>query len=168
MLSFKEFVREEIKHIEVLDMISELDLSSIKTSDISYKPGKLKIPRKDMPQVKSEDFHELLRFFKKDNIKVTKGLEKLSSIVPIQKNIVKDKVIKLIKSNTDKLRKPLLISKDNYLIDGHHRYAALKFLEPDNTVGVIRIDLPVEEALKEIKRFPKTFSKNMRNHEPTS
>lgn len=54
---------------------------------------------------------------------------------------------------------PIFVSKDNFIIDGHHRWAALVGLnmadgrpEPIE-MNVIQIDLPIEEVIKRTKEF---------------
>jgi hypothetical protein len=35
-----------------------------------------------------------------------------------------------------------IVSKDNYIMDGHHRWAAISLIDPSSTVDVTQIDLP--------------------------
>ena len=35
-----------------------------------------------------------------------------------------------------------IVSKDNYIMDGHHRWAAISLIDPSSTVNVTQIDLP--------------------------
>ena len=56
-------------------------------------------------------------------------------------------------------RKPVIASSDNYIIDGHHRW--LVALNYDDTVDIIRINMPVRELLKLTLEFPKTYYKDI-------
>lgn len=71
-MNFKQFLFIEKTYLKNLKKISEGAVAKIKASDIVYKPSKkFQIPRKDMPQVKSEDFNDLLKFFEKDGVRIT-------------------------------------------------------------------------------------------------
>lgn len=45
------------------------------------------------------------------------------------------------------------ISKDNKILDGHHRWAALKQDNPDTIVTVIRADIPIEDLIQAALEF---------------
>ncbi len=80
--------------------------------------------RKDMPQVNTQNLSKALSIAK-SKVKVTKGMSIVGSLKPSQKEFIKDKtrgISKKYDKPTD--MKPLIISKDNYIVDGHHRWAA--------------------------------------------
>jgi hypothetical protein len=53
--------------------------------------------------------------------------------------------------------RPLVVSKENYLIDGHHRWAAEYALQAGQgkkaNINVYRVDMPVFQLLSEAKKF---------------
>lgn len=60
-------------------------------------------------------------------------------------------------------KEPIFVSRDNYVIDGHHRWAAVVGRDAaDNRLGqlkmrVVRVDAPISEVLKIAKRWTKDF-----------
>ena len=42
---------------------------------------------------------------------------------------------------------PLVISKDNFIVDGHHRWAAYRLKRPKASLPVIAINAPVKDIL---------------------
>lgn len=103
--------------------------------------------REDMPQVKdvskvreSEDIPTgYLEFVDPKKLK------------PIQDGI-KESILNHIVENWDKEgKRPVLISKDNWIIDGHHRVKAA--IKKNKWVRVIRIELPGKKALTAVKKL---------------
>lgn len=52
---------------------------------------------------------------------------------------------------------PIIISKDGYIVDGHHRWIAFKLLK--KPLKAIQIDLPKNEAIIEFKKIEGLISK---------
>lgn len=70
---------------------------------------------------------------------------------PIQKG-VDEELLKSIVDNWDTAGKqPVLISKDNWVIDGHHRVKAA--IKKNKWIRVIRIGLPGKKALTAVKNL---------------
>jgi len=79
-------------------------------------------------------------------------------IMPIQKEFDPAKVEKFKKwliDNPQEPRKPVVISKDLYVIDGHHRWLAAMD-HPNTPVEVLQINLPFAEVLKLAKQYAAT------------
>lgn len=80
----------------------------------------LGLQRRSMPQIiDQEDFKQFLR---KSNISFSKNTIFSHKLKPTQKHLNPEKIIKLLKSSKSDT-KPIIISSDNYVIDGHHRWA---------------------------------------------
>lgn len=94
-----------------------------------------------------------------DKIKAEFIMVKAHKILPIQKQIYLSKfssnIIKygLINKDSKMLEKPLIISKDNELIDGHHRWMSIMICNPDLEVKVLKIHLKAEKLLNIVKNF---------------
>tara|TARA_Y100000034_G_scaffold122053_1_gene167044 strand:- start:1015 stop:1656 length:642 start_codon:yes stop_codon:yes gene_type:complete len=89
-----------------------------------------------------------------DVIGVTIKQIPVKKLKPIQKQIYYDKSIKStarfgIGKITDFLTKKsfFIISDDNYIIDGHHRFLSAMLVNPDMKVHALSIDLPIKELL---------------------
>ena len=71
------------------------------------------------------------------------------NLKPAQNEINKEIVDNLI----DKMKKygehknPIVISKDKYIVDGHHRWAAYKKYKPNQKLDAVVIDAPVNNAI---------------------
>ena len=83
------------------------------------------------------------------NEKITVG-----KLKPIQKQIYFDKAMKDTASfGADGSRNFLenqtffIVSVDNFIIDGHHRYLAAFLIDPKMKVNVVKIDLPIKQLL---------------------
>ena len=52
---------------------------------------------------------------------------------------------------------PVIISSDNHILDGHHRWAALTSISAERTMKVIRVDLPMKDLLAKTLDMPGVF-----------
>lgn len=123
----------------------------------------LGIPRSKMPQIEDDSIRDFLKYIKKSHsikkqrfpVSKLKATQNQLSLKAIRK---KQKKIKQGNYNTS----PILISKDNYILDGHHRWASLRDCEmnPKNCntnrkfkIKVFKIDSPIKPLLKKTKKF---------------
>ena len=109
--------------------------------------GSKDIPRRLMPQIYDVSaFAKLIK--NKYSVKSNKALIAASKLKPSQNEINEDRVLSVIKDiksgNNGGL---LVVSKDGFIVDGHHRWAAYKKLSPDKKLPVLVIDLPIQDAL---------------------
>lgn len=120
----------------------------------------LGIARGHMPQVKSSDYDELVDFLKGENIKFTKGKVDAKSLKATQRNFNQDKIIGAAANyHTLSNAKPIIVSSDNYVIDGHHRW--LGALNVGGDITIMKANVKVDDLLTAIRKFPKTFTKNI-------
>jgi hypothetical protein len=105
--------------------------------------------RKDMPQVNTQKLSKALSMAK-SKVKVTKGMSIAGSLKASQKELIKSKVIGISKKyNKPTDMKPLIISKDNYIVDGHHRWgAAIHKFGKDAKVPTFTLHLKRDEAIE--------------------
>ena len=115
----------------------------------SFCKGAQKIPRRLMPQIyNTKKFSKSIfkRFrIRSKTLKMPTGHLKPSQN-EINRQIVK-KVVKSMKARPNKAQKPIVVSKDNYVVDGHHRWAAQKVLNPKKKIPVVKMNLPINDAL---------------------
>jgi hypothetical protein len=82
------------------------------------------VPRSIMPQVRAKHINKFIDHLKKNDIEVKKVVVDPKKLKAIQGEFDKEK----IKINMEKLKneplKPIIISDDNYVIDGNHRWVA--------------------------------------------
>jgi len=92
---------------------------------------------------------------KDDIVKVKMEQVTVGSLHPIQKQIYFDKSINPIAENGAVKSKAFMtgknttfiMSKDHYIIDGHHRFLASVLLDPTMKVNSLVIDLPIKDLL---------------------
>ena len=88
-----------------------------------------------------------------DVVKVTKKSITVSKLKPIQRQIYFDKSMDTIaqfgvKASVSFMKTQLfIISTDNFIIDGHHRFQSMMLIDPTQKANVLVIDLPLSELL---------------------
>jgi hypothetical protein len=110
------------------------------------------ISRTNMPQVATNDLDKAIDMVS-NTVRITKGNIKAGTLKKSQKELFKDKVAGIAANftNPNKL-KPLIISKDNHIVDGHHRWAAaIEKWGNDVKIPIIRINLPILKAIEVYK-----------------
>lgn len=113
------------------------------------KYGQIKRRRSNMPQVDLEKFKQGY-----DPVAVSLALR---DVKPSQIDYHKKKLKKLTKKLRQEAEgemKPLIVSKDNYLLDGHHRHrAAKKVWGPQTKVKAFKMKEERKQALDKLERY---------------
>jgi hypothetical protein len=112
----------------------------------------LGIPRKLMPQFSSaadiRSFREFLR--SKYGIKSKRTTRSAGQLRPSQEEIRRDRtdsVREEIRMNQLDPKVPIVVSADNYVIDGHHRWAAFHLHSPKKQLPVLQIQASGKDVL---------------------
>jgi ParB-like chromosome segregation protein Spo0J len=92
---------------------------------------------------------------KQDDDKIDVSIKKIKvgKLKPIQKQIYFDKSIKMVAAGLEKTANFLknestfIVSDDNFIIDGHHRFLAAVLIDPDMDVNCMVISLPIKKLL---------------------
>ena len=128
---------------------------------IPERKDTLDIDRKDMPQVKSSDMKDFIKYLRTNGITTNKKLVDPSKLKATQGQFHKQKISDLMTAIEDgKLNKePILISKDNYVIDGHHRWLAFSNLGRDLTV--YQVNTTADNLIDLMKAYPKSFTEKL-------
>jgi len=113
----------------------------------------LGILRKDMPQIESDDVDKYLEYLTQSGIKYQSGKYPIYKLKLTQRDINLDKVDKLSTVSKSNLSKPIIISKDNYILDGHHRVLALYSMNEKESIPTIMVNLSIRELLKVTHQF---------------
>ena len=113
----------------------------------TFCKGAKTIPRRLMPQI-----YNHRRFSKKikKNFNISSKTIKLPTkgLKPSQNEIngeIVDKVVKSMKKTKKEM--PIVVSKDGYVVDGHHRWAAHKKMNPHKKIKALKINAPIDDAL---------------------
>ena len=109
--------------------------------------------RSEMPQVSGDDLSDVIELIQKNNIPVSVSENLPGDLKHSQKEIHKNKVKNIIKDMREgKKMPPCVISKDNWIVDGHHRNVAYKIECPNETKKSIKIELPRDRAIQIYKK----------------
>ena len=101
-----------------------------------------------MPQVRGKDTPELLHTLADNGIAYRRGEVAVNRLKPTQTNGIPSKIDAIASTITrgDTLS-PIVISRDGWILDGHHRWLAVKKVGGD-TIECIIIGLPKWDALR--------------------
>jgi len=126
----------------------------------------LNVPRAEMPQIRSHDVTEFLNTLRAKGIKVEEKQQTAGSLKPTQRELNPEKVaaLKGIPTTRDK---PIIVSKDGFIMDGHHRWAGIVADNPNHKIATHTVDLPMKELLKEGHAFPKAMKQSAEETGPT-
>lgn len=109
--------------------------------------GSLGVPREVMPQIRNDRINEFLDSLPCD---VLEEKTVIRWIKPTQTTYLVEKVLskeKYFRETKDYKFKKLIVSSDNYLLDGHHNYLGLKNADPWAQVLVGRVPMKMAELL---------------------
>lgn len=128
----------------------------IQLRDTIVPKKSLGISRELMPQIASENRDDFFRFVLGNGRKISKEIVHTTSLIPSQSEFSRSKILSMIKSrNALALDLPIIISSDNYILDGHHRFLAK--LHFNMKIAAFKIDMPILELIAMTKRYSKVF-----------
>ena len=139
----------------------ELKFEIISEDTIKHISKSLGVSRDKMPQINSKDVGEFVKYLKDKGIEASSSLIDVSKIGMTQKDINVNKVKDLLGVEKSNLAKPVIISKDNYILDGHHRVVALYNVDKNFKLKTIKIDLGIKDLLNVAREFPKASFKGI-------
>lgn len=119
----------------------------------------LMIPRSEMPQIDSTSREGLFSWLKK-----TAGIENewvdlsTAELNPSQCQVNMDKISSL-RTDPGVAEKPIIVSNDNYVLDGHHTWMANHL--NGNQQKCVRLGAPASQCLDLMKAYPKSFTKGI-------
>lgn len=141
----------------------DLLYKAIEKADLKYtkyvKNG-LGKERKNMPQIDADNIKKVIKHFEDKDVDVAEKSIEISKIKPSQKDFDDNKIIGMMKKGSDKINVKYLLSKDGYLVDGHHRWASALEEDDKQNVSITQIDLPIKSLLKRISSLKLTYKEN--------
>lgn len=121
------------------------------------------ISRANMPQIPDEHSEHFINvFIKKLGVKVRVKTVDPETLKPTQ-NEFSDKGIQKNMGRIGKgyAKPPIIVSKDNYIMDGHHRWAA--HANSKVKIKIRQVDMHSSELLEVMKRYSKVNFKDIYN-----
>ena len=121
----------------------------------------LGIKRKDMPQIKKEDYEEFIEYLQDNGAKFRKETVPASELKAMQSEFSDKGIIKQIEKNLDQgiNTKAIIVSEDDFVLDGHHRW--LVAMNTGNDLDIYRVNMPAYELYDLVQGFEKTYYKDM-------
>ena len=136
-------------------------------ASVKFKVSK-NISRHQMPQIKSEHVDEFIDYIKEMGYDVTNERVPVKTLMPTQSKYNPDKIAGMLKNmNKGILSGKIITSRDNYIVDGHHRYKAILTMDEDELMSIIRVQADIDELLDIAHSFPKSFKQGInesKNH----
>jgi hypothetical protein len=121
-----------------------------------------KLPKTPRGRVVAVD--AFVQHLKDVGIKTSRELVPAAGLRATQMEMKGDVVARMMTDHTfDPAHEPMFISRDNYVIDGHHRWAAVVGRDAedghlgDSKLKVVRIDAPISEILHRANWWTKEF-----------
>jgi SPP1 gp7 family putative phage head morphogenesis protein len=123
----------------------------------------LGIPRKNMPQIAGEDRAGLLSFLKTLGVKHDRATIRASALRPSQREFSREK-IEAARLHASTAR-PVLVSKDGYVVDGHHQWFSELLDDPDAEVYTLRFDEMARPLIAHVRMYREAYRENSRDSE---
>lgn len=160
----KEIDRVEAMNKELGNKIKAMSEEVIEPND------NLGYSRNEMPQIDFKHLESFLSYLQENKVTIIKTKIKAKDLKPIQKELETDKADRIWKQsqkekdeNINPLQRLVFVSKDNRLLDGHHRWLAAQRNKPEFKMNCLVIDKDVKEALKLMHSFDKTTKRDIKD-----
>jgi len=128
---------------------------------VPEKEDTMGIPRREMPQIDSKNHKHFFDHLKKNNLSVVKKTVDPSKLKATQGHFNKTKIQDMMKGiQGGKIEpKPIIVSKDNYVMDGHHRWLAHSNLNKD--IDVHQVNVKAKKLLDVMHDYPKSYTEKL-------
>ncbi len=148
---------------ETKEVISEESEEPAERGIINLDFG-MGLSRMELPQIKSTDVPEFINWLDEKDIDSVRTSMEVGELTPIQKEINLEKTDSMAAKHEAgeidlSTGKPVMVSNDEHLVDGHHRWYALRELDANNRLDVVMIDTSILDLISLMKEFPKTSYK---------
>lgn len=131
-------------------------------TDIEIPAKTLGISRSNMPQV--SDIADYVEFLNSRGVRTKKTVIPVGRVHMTQGDFNIPKVRAMIGMPPEyhrKLADTVIMSKDNYILDGHHRVLALYNIDKNYKLNAIQVNLNIRDLLKITDEYPKVFRKSV-------
>ncbi len=120
------------------------------------------ISRDKMPQIKSADLEEFRKYMETQGISSSVETVPTNKLKPSQSEFSEIKIKNLMsQAQAENLKKIIMISIDNYVLDGHHRWLANYNKNPKTPQKVLRFHARIAKIISAAKKFPKVSYKTI-------
>jgi len=122
-----------------------------------WAKGELFVPERFRSKSEGEEWIELGFLDGKegdDTVRAKKGKKDVKSLIPTQSEIWFDKIVAstvkfgAVSSGSPVLNKTVIVSKEGYILDGHHRFASALLSDPSLALSALLIPMGIDLLLK--------------------
>jgi hypothetical protein len=118
-----------------------------------------------MPQILQPRIPDFLSELEAGGVKVERGSAKVGELKPTQAEIHVEHVREMLEKVPEaNLRKAVIVSSDGYVLDGHHRWAALHMKGADEEIATIEVGLPIRKLLDVARGYSGVTYKDEAEH----
>ncbi len=121
-------------------------------AEASLMQGNFGIERKNMPQFERGTEGDFLKRLQDRGHKVTYNETRKVSDIKATQSTLHMPVVRNMSIENQK--SPIIVSDDGYVLDGHHRWAAVKLRDPRGEITAHRVGLPIQALLTEALNDP--------------
>lgn len=144
--------------MKIHQILKEADIHIPKPEDT------LGVKRHEMPQVGSEHYPSLFDYINDHGGHFTNETIHARDLKPVQGEFSKQGVEKMMRGRADiksgkRKSKRIIVSSDDYIIDGHHRWLAA--YNHDDDIEIMRVDIPVKKLMQLLHDFKHTTYKDI-------
>lgn len=128
--------------------------------------GNIGLVRNEMPQFPNDGVrNKFIASMKQKGVRVSKGKMRVGTLKATQAEILVTKVVGMIGSYLagafPAIKDPIVVSRDGFIVDGHHRWAALLLVSPGETMNVLRVDAPIKSLIPMVNEFPGVVNRGL-------
>jgi dephospho-CoA kinase len=161
--NFKEFkkgVPKHVSHAHAHEMFNDvrhgMGLKEHLEEGKFYIPDNkgMPFPRGVMPQIKAHQLNDFRSHMASQGIRSDHDVVPAHTLAATQAEFNPEKIKKLMTGDTAQLKKHVLISADNHVLDGHHRWLAGYNMDQDHAVNAVRFHAPIHDVISAAKKYP--------------
>ena len=104
------------------------------------------LPRHELPQIPTKEVPRFVHFCQENGVPVRAVHIHVMKLLPIQKHLNVDKVKRFLDIK-DSYQVPLIISNDNHIVDGHHRWASAAVNDRNAKILCLQFGCDVKELV---------------------
>lgn len=118
------------------------------------------IPRNEMPQIKPRYVQQYLSFLSKNKVRFQNEKTFSKNLKPTQNEFNPDRIKRAMQYHDPAYR--IMISEDNYVLDGHHRWLAAYNEDNECKVNTIKIYMKILPLIELTKKFEHVTYKGLK------
>jgi hypothetical protein len=154
-----ETAKEMAEHGETAPVFNLCNVS-VKGTNL-FCADQIGIPRVEMPVIRAGATKDFIKYLKKQGYAIEKGKEKAANLRATQNEISGVKVAAAMEKIKDRgFYKRLVVSRDDYILDGHHTWAGQlgidaqdNNLDDDKEVKIARVDISITKLIAEAEKW---------------